>query len=225
MLTDSISRTLTSKHPCLRDKGNGYGEERNEKLTMGARNKARESDDDERGETAARSSQAATRRERRENEVACQVTQVTSTMTSIEVPRKGPRSRSKVEGWSRRRKKATASSKRPRKSLSKSIENRDRSKTPPCERFRAKANSRTASRRRKIVARRSNEAAQEKGIFGRSPKGSPTRTERARLSTFVRKARRASENEPRPLRSGEIGDFAGRGHPGKHGSLGFSGGD
>ena len=71
---------------------------------------------------------------------------------------KGPRRRSKVEGEREGRKRATASSKRPRKRLSKSIDNRDRSKTPPSELFRAKANGRAASRRRKIVARRSNGA-------------------------------------------------------------------
>ena len=74
------------------------------------------------------------------------------------VSRKGPRSMSKVEGCSGTRKKATPLSRDSSEGLSKSIDNRDRLKTPSSERFRAKANGWTASRRRKIAARRSNGA-------------------------------------------------------------------
>ena len=145
-------------------------------------------------------------------------------------PRKGPRRRSKVEGCLGRREKATPSSRVSSEGLSKSVDNREGSKTEPSERFRAKAKGRKASRRRKIVARRSNGAGrcavyEKRGFFGGRRKGAPTRTERARLSTFVRKARRASEREPRPLGSRVIGDFVGRGHLGKHGALGFRGRD
>ena len=78
--------------------------------------------------------------------------------------RKGPRSPSKVEGCSKRRKRATQSSRNSSDGFSKSVDNRDGSKTPSSERFRAKAKGRKASRRRKIVARRSNGA--ERRAFG-----------------------------------------------------------